>query len=358
MTTLFGPVEVVSVYLHRPGQPGCRPVQKHWGWHGGSRTRAIERALTDFGAEESFGQASQRFREHYGFEVGRTTISKVVHQQAHRGLKYVEARLQAAAAELEQPVAERPGAAALLVELDGCEIRTGTLEPAAASQERTAKRGLPRKHRKQAWRDVRVGLVRPLDERTPTYVAKMAPYPEVVRQLFSAACSRGLTERTQVTAVADGGNGLYEELAAQFSGLRFILDRPHAKQHLYETAEACGYRDAERHRWVASHMVRLDLGRVDDVLTELAAHKGRGKTRVIRLHGYLTRFKSCVDYDDAKRAGLPIGSGEVESAHRTIPQKRMKLPGAWWHPDFVNPMLALRVLRANDWWSDFWQQAA
>jgi hypothetical protein len=36
----------------------------------------------------------------------------------------------------------------------------------------------------------------------------------------------------------------------------------------------------------------------------------------------------------------------------------MKLPGAWWHPDFVNPMLALRVLRANDWWSDFWQQAA
>jgi hypothetical protein len=44
----------------------------------------------------------------------------------------------------------------------------------------------------------------------------MAPYPEVVRQLFSAACSRGLSERTKVTAVADGGDGLYEELSAQF----------------------------------------------------------------------------------------------------------------------------------------------
>jgi hypothetical protein len=82
----------------------------------------VERALTDFGAEESFGQASQRFREHYGFEVGRTTISKVVHVQAHRAQKYVEDRLQAAVAEFEQSVAERPGEAALLVELDGCEI--------------------------------------------------------------------------------------------------------------------------------------------------------------------------------------------------------------------------------------------
>ena len=41
-----------------------------------------------------------------------------------------------------------------------------------------------------------------------------------------------------------------------------------------------------------------------------------------------------------------------------IPQKRMKLPGAWWHPDHVNPMLALRVLRANGLWNAFWKQAA
>jgi hypothetical protein len=33
----------------------------------------------------------------------------------------------------------------------------------------------------------------------------------------------------------------------------------------------------------------------------------------------------------------------------------MKIPGAIWHPDTVNPMLALRVIRANDWWDDFWQ---
>ena len=53
-----------------------------------------------------------------------------------------------------------------------------------------------------------------------------------------------------------------------------------------------------------------------------------------------------------------MASGDIESAHRVIPQKRLKLPGAWWHPEMVNPMLALRVLRANDWWPDFWANAA
>ncbi|MBE9169897.1 hypothetical protein IQ238_21005 [Pleurocapsales cyanobacterium LEGE 06147] len=42
-------------------------------------------------------------------------------------------------------------------------------------------------------------------------------------------------------------------------------------------------------------------------------------------------------------------------AHRYIPQERLKIPGATWHPDTINPMLAKRVIRANNWWNDFWQ---
>lgn len=61
-----------------------------------------------------------------------------------------------------------------------------------------------------------------------------------------------------------------------------------------------------------------------------------------------------MDYDYFRTIGLPIGSGEVESAHRYIPQKRLKIPGATWHTDNINPMLALRIIRANNWWDDFW----
>ncbi len=73
---------------------------------------------------------------------------------------------------------------------------------------------------------------------------------------------------------------------------------------------------------------------------------------------YLQRFSDAVSYEKFLAQGLPIGSGEVESAHRYIPQKRLKIPGASWHPNTVNLMLALRVIRANGWWDDFWTMKA
>jgi len=75
---------------------------------------------------------------------------------------------------------------------------------------------------------------------------------------------------------------------------------------------------------------------------------------VRRLIAYLDKYEDAIDYQKFKSLGLPIGDGEVESAHRYVPQKRLNLPGACWHPDNVNPMLSLRVLRADDWWEDFW----
>jgi hypothetical protein len=79
---------------------------------------------------------------------------------------------------------------------------------------------------------------------------------------------------------------------------------------------------------------------------------------VNQLRAHFTRFQDSFAHDAIRTQGLPIASGEVEAAHRVIPQERMKLPGAWWRPTNVNPMLALRVLRANGFWETFWKRAA
>lgn len=39
--------------------------------------------------------------------------------------------------------------------------------------------------------------------------------------------------------------------------------------------------------------------------------------------------------------GYPIGSGEIESAHKSIPQKRMKTPDASWDADSIDPMFCV-----------------
>jgi hypothetical protein len=129
-------------------------------------------------------------------------------------------------------------------------------------------------------------------------------------------------------------------------------------EHLHEVAEAQGLKREARESWVSQMLERLDKGGSQDVLRDLREHKGRGKKRTERFVKHLTRFADAVHYEAVREAGLPQGSGEVESCHRWLPQKRLKLPGAWWRPDMVNPMLALRVVRANEWWGDFWQERA
>jgi hypothetical protein len=53
---------------------------------------------------------------------------------------------------------------------------------------------------------------------------------------------------------------------------------------------------------------------------------------------------------------LPIDSGEIESAHRYIFQKRLKIAGAWRKAENLAKMVALRLLRANRGWQDYWSE--
>jgi hypothetical protein len=186
----------------------------------------------------------------------------------------------------------------------------------------------------------------------------MSQYPEIVWRLERAAFMQGMSTRTEIIAVADGGNGLREALEKQFPRLTFILDRPHLKGHLYAGAEAMGLTGCERHEWVHDKLRLIDRGQVRRVISTFKRYRGKGQQRIANLHEYLERFSDAVHYEKFLVQGFPIGSGEVESAHRYIPQKRLKIPGATWHPDTVNPMLALRIIRANGWWENFWTQQA
>lgn len=335
-------MELNSPYLWMNGVKS-KPLLDDMGITHHGRTETVNRALTDFGIEDSFCQAGKRFEEHYGFKINPTTVDRVTKESALGCQAYLEERLQSekkAPDGLSEP---------MLIELDGCEIRTGTFAPAEGD--------LQNSHRRKvlAWRDVRVGLARPVSAESKLYVAQMGKYPEVISQLFSIATILGMLEQTDVVAVADGGHGLREGLENQFSNMQFILDKSHLKKHLYETAAALGHNEEQQRQWVHAKLDRISEGHAGEVLKELQVQNtAETNDRLRQFIGYLARFQDAVDYDRFKELGYPIGSGEVESAHRSIPQKRLKLPGACWHPDSINPMLALRVVRANEWWNDYW----
>lgn len=351
---IFGPIVLASPYMWcAVDRFGWRPLSERHGVKNGGRSERVERALADFGSDRSFAQAARGFEEHYGWAVGRTTVRAVTQRQADAAEVFVEQALADAAENYVET--GRSGRDHVVVQLDGCTARTGELMTA----QRAGRLGLPpgQKVRVEEWREVRTALARGLDQVEPTYVCRIDSYDGVTEQLFGAACAHGLTPDSVVIAPSDGAYGLREALERRFDNLRFVLDFPHLKAHIHATADALSMEPEFRARWIETTLDRIWRGDAPHVLHDLQLlHDETGHERVRRLIDYLERFVDAVDYERMVADGWPIGSGEVESAHRFIPQARLKLPGACWRVENINPMLALRLLKANGWWDSFWNR--
>ena len=381
--TLYGPIEVESAYL-RDAASGraTRPMREHLGVQGERYSDAVDRAVSDFGAENSYQKSTDRIFEHYGWKIGRTTVRSRTMAVAEAAQAYIDERFARSQQAYQEPTAQRSVAEEMIVQTDGCHIRCGELMSARLARKlcddesqlaRLEDVADDQVVRLEQWKEVRTGLVRRPGQVEPTYVCKRGSWDEVAQQLFAAACEHGLGFETQVVAPGDGGIGLKEALQMWFPYLQFILDRPHLKSHVHECAQLLsevGELDEPVEDWVTEVMDTIHRGHVDKVLAvnqdrhvqmkqvvEAIAGDSRelsARERLGRLIKYLTRFYHCVDYQSYEDKGWPIGSGEVESAHKTVPQGRLKKPGACWKEENLNPLCALRALRANGWWDDFW----
>ena len=333
------------------GGSGFKPLVDEMNITHQGRSETVKRALSDFGIEFSFAAAAKRFNEHYHFNIAPSAVLRSTKAIAHEAIDYIEEKIANPHPKDGKPIDK------MLVELDGCEIRTAQLQLKENTKETTPVYNNPKKEKVINWRDVRLGFVRPLDSDLKIFVGKMDSYEEIVGDLHNAAEWIGMTPKTETVGVADGGIGLSEEMKRQFPEMQFVLDKSHLKDHVYETAEKMGIPVKERPRWVKSQIASISDGKVMEILEELKQRYDKNPNdRLKRLIGYVKRFCDSVNYNEYREKGYPIGSGEIESAHKSIPQKRLKIPGATWHPSSIDPMLALRVLRADDWWDDFWTQ--
>ena len=62
------------------------------------------------------------------------------------------------------------------------------------------------------------------------------------------------------------------------------------------------------------------------------------------------------DYAVHLARGMQIGSGPMESMHRSGSQQRLKLPGAKWREESSLAVLRLRMLELSGRWDEFWAQ--
>ena len=130
-----------------------------------------------------------------------------------------------------------------------------------------------------------------------------------------------------------------------------ILDYYHACEYLGKAWKSVFADYPNQMQWAAikeASLAQLWEGHIEAVIAELSEQKSTKE--VIDCIRYFEKNKHRMRYGEYRNHGLNIGSGAIESAHRIIVQKRMKLSGMHWGKDNVQSMVALRAKYLSGQW--------
>ncbi len=212
------------------------------------------------------------------------------------------------------------------------------------------------------WREVRLAAIGRLPAQAtdpPTtdlaYTATLGTADAFGREALGELHRRGLGQAPTVVAVSDGAPWIQGFVDLHCPQAIRILDFAHAASYLAQAAQASlGPGTAATSEWFATQRHELRHGDPDQVLAALRALPASGERETAGR--YLSERRDMIGYRALSEAGWPIGSGCVESAHKTVLQARLKRSGMHWCLVGAQAMITLRLTLANGRWEEQWPQ--
>lgn len=153
--------------------------------------------------------------------------------------------------------------------------------------------------------------------------------------------------------VADGASWIWRWITEAYPNATQILDFYHGVEHLAKFAKVHFKNKEASQKWLGKQRVGLLNDRIKNIITEiesLKCSKSADKERK-KLLTYLENNEHRMLYKTFMNKGIKIGSGAIESAHRTVIQKRMKQSGQRWSVNGAQDIINLRLLNINQKWS-------
>ncbi len=356
--------------LYRPSGRGSKsicPLELRVGIIGGYWTPRAARQAASMVARVTPGEGETMFDEMGGMRPSRCSLDRLPkklssHWEAHR---------QAWGAALCAQETIPHEAAVLAISVDGVTLRM-------KGGNRQAKREQPGKHASGPTGQKEAGcgtviLYTAEEERLQTVrYGRMPEYRKAtLQQQLEMEVASVLTARPDLKRVllADGFKDNWRLLAEvnQACGPSpqpsvEIVDFYHACDHLKEGCDAAWGESTSRSKTEFERLRKL-LKEEDDgavcVINMVRYHYGRARGhKRKRLKTQLTYFcnqKHRMHYAEYIRQGLPIASGVMEAACKTLVTQRMKQSGMMWSQTGGQAVLTLRSLIQSDRWKPAWE---
>jgi hypothetical protein len=354
---LVGEYRLVRPDWHcAPCHQGIAPLDEWLGVGAGALSPGLSRVAGRLGIEEAFAPAAEILYETLRVDVPAEAVRRMT-----EGLGQVaEAEQQAAMAAAQAGHEPPPPAVAptqLLVAVDGVKVHTDG-----------------------DWHEMKVGVVAPLGPETwtdpdtdrvcqttgaQTVCAGLEPAGVFWWRMYCAARERGLGAATVtlIVVLGDGADWIWHA-AARFlhvgwAELVEIVDIYHAWEHLWTVANAVYGTGSDA---AAAWVIPLKRGRLEEgvspvlaALRELPPSSPEAADEVRKATAYFTDQAARMDYPTFIARQLPIGSGVVESANKTLITAREKGAGMRWSGAGAQAVASLRAVHRSGRWAAFWR---
>ena len=337
---------------------GLAPLDDRLGLGPGTLSPALGRVVCWAGIQGSFEEGAAAINEALGVMVPTESTRRVtesVGAVAEQEQQAMIARAQAGDTPCPK-VNERETPGVLLVEVDALKV-----------------------HLEEGWRDAKVTAVVPLGAETVVdedtgrerfvmgrqrYAAGFEKAELFWYRVFVEACRHGLGNLalTMVVVLGDGADWIwrYASPFLALSGIKLveIVDIYHAWEHLWKVGNKLhGQGSPNASAWVEPLKAKLlekGTGPVIEALVALGQQDGDIGEEIRKAIDYFTVHSERMRYPEFIALKLPIGSGVVESACKTVVGQREHGPGMRWSEDGAQRVATLRAIYRSGQWDTFW----
>lgn len=371
--TPCGPLVVTRrLFQADHGGPTVAPLDEAWGMVGQFATPEVRELAAFLLGLVTPEEAEQVLEKSSQCPVGRTTLKKLAGQFG----EWVE-KHAAVIADVRAAEAIPEETRVVCASLDGTNLRLA--EPGPKPGRPVA--GDAGELAPTCFKNAMIGTVSlygdvPPEEVTPTRLQTrcVARMPEesspTFRRLFEAEVSDTLARcgpDVKRVLVLDAAKSLWSYVESQplFADFEKIVDFHHAVEHLALVSDALFGKGTDAAKtWTARHrhtLLEHDDGarRVIRALDRAAAQYRLSKAarrEVTQQRQFFVNNGDRMTYATFRARGLPIGSGPVEAAGKTLVKIRLCRSGMRWTRTGGQHILGLRTLIKSDRWNATWSR--
>ena len=374
--TAFGTITLERrLYQADTGGPSYVPLDQRWDMAGHFAVEEVRQAVCYALAHMTAGEAEQLLRFSSLFQPSATAIQHIVDKVSEE----IEPPRETLDTTIRAAVAPPPETKVLVASMDGTNL---LLREPGVRRGRPQERpqGESREAKNASYRNAMVGSISfyggvPAGAAGPerlrsVYTARMPQEGAVTfkrdfeRQL--ALIERQVDPPVRKVLLCDGQRILwnYVDHQERFDDYEKLVDFYHTDEHLSHAAEALfGKKNEAAQRWYAKYrrvLLEQDDG-VRAVRRSLAYYGHARRLSAERRQAlaaerkFFRRNHQRMAYASFRRRGLPIGSGPVEAACKSLIKTRLGRSGMRWSREGGQRILTFRCYAKSGLWKEFWE---